>query len=84
MVTVGGAMFMTLIKGPVLDLPWTNHNYHQESTSNSSMQSPIKGALMITIGCFSWAGFMVLQVRFLIVKKPLVIIIACYNFSYVN
>ncbi|KAL9421953.1 hypothetical protein AB3S75_034261 [Citrus x aurantiifolia] len=60
-VTVGGAMFMTLIKGPVLDLPWTNHNYHQESTSNSSVQSPIKGALMITIGCFSWAGFMVLQ-----------------------
>lgn len=75
---------MTLIKGPVLDLPWTNHNYHQESTSNSSVQSPIKGALMITIGCFSWAGFMVLQVRFLIVKKPLVIIIACYNFSCVN
>ncbi|KAH9703166.1 WAT1-related protein [Citrus sinensis] len=62
-VTVGGAMFMTLIKGPVLDLPWTNHNYHQESTSNSSVQSPIKGALMITIGCFSWAGFMAITLK---------------------
>ncbi|KAJ4719831.1 WAT1-related protein [Melia azedarach] len=61
-VTVGGAMLMTLVKGPMLDLPWTRAYYNQDSTANSSIvQSPIKGALMITIGCFCWAGFMILQ-----------------------
>lgn len=62
-VTVGGAMLMTLVKGPMLDLPWTRAYNNQDSTANSSIvQSPIKGALMITIGCFCWAGFMILQV----------------------
>ena len=35
-VTVGGAMLMTLVKGPMLDLPWTRTRYNQESTANSS------------------------------------------------
>lgn len=59
--TVGGAMMMTLMKGPLLELFWTKPASHQQQSSVNLSHS-IKGALMITIGCFSWACFMVLQV----------------------
>lgn len=62
-VTVGGAMLMTLVKGPVLNLPWTNGNAHQESTSAANKQALVKGALMILVGCVCWSGFIILQVR---------------------
>lgn len=65
-VTVGGAMLMTLIKGPALNLPWTNGNSHQESTSAASEQDPVKGALMIIAGCVCWSAFIILQVRLII------------------
>lgn len=61
-VTVGGAMLMTLVKGTVLELPWTKGHDQQHSTSALTKQNPIKGALMITIGCVCWAGFVNLQV----------------------
>ncbi|KAL1545911.1 WAT1-related protein-like protein [Salvia divinorum] len=61
--TIAGAMIMTLVTGPNLDLPWTRsgptHDHHQQP--QISLQHTIKGALMITIGCFSWAAFMILQ-----------------------
>ncbi|XP_034205354.1 WAT1-related protein At2g39510-like isoform X2 [Prunus dulcis] len=60
-VTVGGAMLMTLINGPMLNLPWTRRNIHQESKSAIDHQDPIKGAVMIGAGCFCWAGFVNLQ-----------------------
>ncbi|XP_008233582.1 PREDICTED: WAT1-related protein At2g39510-like isoform X2 [Prunus mume] len=60
-VTVGGAMLMTLINGPMLNLPWTRRNIHQESTSATDHQDPIKGTLLIGAGCFCWAGFVNLQ-----------------------
>ena len=63
MVTVGGAMLMTLVNGPALHLPWTEgRQYHQSSTNQQ--QHTIRGALMITAGCVSWACFMNLQVSF--------------------
>lgn len=61
--TVAGAMIMTLIKGPVLELFWTTARANdQQQSGGTSVSHSIKGALMITIGCFSWACFMVLQV----------------------
>ncbi|KAG2723692.1 hypothetical protein I3760_02G181300 [Carya illinoinensis] len=61
-VTVGGAMFMTLFKGTMLNLPWTNlGNAHETSTSSVNKQDPIKGALMIISGCVCWSGFIILQ-----------------------
>ncbi|XVF83612.1 hypothetical protein PTKIN_Ptkin16aG0503500 [Pterospermum kingtungense] len=61
-VTVGGAMLMTLINGPMLQLPWTKSNsQHVVSSAAAAEQDPIKGALMIIIGCFCWAGFITLQ-----------------------
>ena len=64
-VTVGGAMLMTLVKGPMLNLPWINENgqSHHESTSAANKQDVIKGALMMLAGFFCWSGFVILQVR---------------------
>ncbi|KAM7489842.1 hypothetical protein LguiB_027326 [Lonicera macranthoides] len=61
-VTVGGAMIMTLIKGHTIGLPWTKtHTINSESSSTSVHQDPTKGSIMITIGCFCWASFVILQ-----------------------
>ncbi|KZV26065.1 hypothetical protein F511_13943 [Dorcoceras hygrometricum] len=61
--TVAGAMIMTLVEGPNIGLPWTKQvsgHAHQQSQKNH--QHSIKGAIMITTGCFSWACFMIFQV----------------------
>lgn len=60
--TVGGAMIMTLIRGPDLGLPWTRGGISpQHQQPEVSLQHSIKGAVLITVGCFSWACFMILQ-----------------------
>ncbi|KAI6675024.1 hypothetical protein NL676_002930 [Syzygium grande] len=66
--TVAGAMIITLIKGPVLKLFWTKgggtttDNIQNGSANGGiSLRNSIKGSLMITIACFSWACFMILQ-----------------------
>ncbi|KAI4341818.1 hypothetical protein MLD38_026496 [Melastoma candidum] len=62
MATVAGAMIMTLIKGPIIELFWQKgRTGHEIRMNGTSLHSSIKGALMITIGCFCWACFMVLQ-----------------------
>ena len=69
--TVGGAMIMTLIKGPILELFWVKQRAdHAQQRSDISLQHTIKGSIMITIGCFSWACFMILQVPFSPHKIP--------------
>ncbi|KAJ1387255.1 EamA domain [Sesbania bispinosa] len=60
--TVAGAMVMTLIKGPVLDLFGTHRsNIHNQYNGGANVQHAIKGSVMITIGCFSCACFTILQ-----------------------
>ncbi|XP_019151403.1 PREDICTED: WAT1-related protein At2g39510-like [Ipomoea nil] len=61
LVTVGGAMIMTLVKGPKILLPWTQERGHIQSTTAATHQHPIKGAIMITAGCCFWACFFILQ-----------------------
>lgn len=62
--TVAGALMMTLVKGPYLNLPWTRGgNDHIEPKGGVQTQHPIKGAIMITVGCLSWSVFMILQVK---------------------
>ncbi|KAL9318279.1 hypothetical protein ACSQ67_014796 [Phaseolus vulgaris] len=57
--TVSGAMIMTLIKGPVL---FGSHVSNAHSQNNgTSTQHSMTGFVMITIGCFCWASFMILQ-----------------------
>ncbi|XP_027101353.1 WAT1-related protein At2g39510 [Coffea arabica] len=60
-VTVGGAMIMTLVKGPTIGLPWTKADTGVHSSTVANPQDPIKGALMLAAGCFCWANFYNLQ-----------------------
>ena len=65
-VTIGGAMIMTFIRGPMLNLPWTKPNHPSSSSSSSSSinhHNQIKGSLMITIGCICQSAFIILQVN---------------------
>ncbi|CAJ1968362.1 unnamed protein product [Sphenostylis stenocarpa] len=57
--TVAGAMIMTLIKGPILFGSHVNNDHSQHD--GTSTQHTITGFVMITIGCFSWASFVILQ-----------------------
>ncbi|KAM0053316.1 putative EamA domain-containing protein [Helianthus debilis subsp. tardiflorus] len=60
--TVAGAMLMTLVKGPLLELFWTRGRNNINVIHNGvDLHHSLKGAIMITVGCFSWSGFMVLQ-----------------------
>lgn len=60
--TVGGAMIMTLVNGPILPLPWTKVTNEHQSTVSATKDDPLKGALMILAGCVCWACFVILQV----------------------
>ncbi|TYH00281.1 hypothetical protein ES288_A10G262300v1 [Gossypium darwinii] len=67
-VAVGGAMIMTLIKGPVLELPWTkgrNHYLGQHGASGAHKQDMVMGALLLLAGCCCWACFVISQARIL-------------------
>ncbi|EOY18239.1 Nodulin MtN21 /EamA-like transporter family protein, putative [Theobroma cacao] len=59
--TVGGAMIMTLVNGPILPLPWTKVKNEHQSTVSATKDDPLKGALMILAGCVCWACFVILQ-----------------------
>ncbi|KAK3028829.1 hypothetical protein RJ639_038656 [Escallonia herrerae] len=61
LVTVGGAMVMTLVKGPKIGLPWTKNSSHAQSTAAANQQDSIKGTLMMAAGLFCWASFVILQ-----------------------
>ncbi|KAJ4903912.1 WAT1-related protein [Raphanus sativus] len=61
-VTVGGAMLMTVMKGPLVPLLWANpDDSHQDSSNPGVTPDLTKGALLIAIGCICWAGFVNLQ-----------------------
>ncbi|GFP99184.1 wat1-related protein at2g39510 [Phtheirospermum japonicum] len=61
-VTVGGAMIMTLVNGSVIGLPWTKTKPGSQSADDEKAhQNPVKGALMITSACFCWSIFYILQ-----------------------
>ncbi|CAI9784573.1 unnamed protein product [Fraxinus pennsylvanica] len=70
LVTFGGAMVMTVIKGPVIDLSWTKDT----TSAHINPQNPILGAFMILTACFCWAYFHILQADMLESLKP-------YNFE---
>ncbi|EEF28049.1 conserved hypothetical protein [Ricinus communis] len=51
-----------MVKGAPVNLFGTKGNsHHEQGTSAINLHDSIKGALMITVGCFSWACFMILQ-----------------------
>lgn len=61
LVTFGGALLMTLYKGPVLNLPWSKDT-SPHGTSSHNHTNWVAGTLLILLGCVAWSCFYVLQV----------------------
>lgn len=61
-VSISGAMVMTLYKGPIIGKgsPRLGNNYG--SIANSSDKDMVKGSIFLIIACCCWSGFMILQV----------------------
>ncbi|KAL9336105.1 hypothetical protein Peur_070593 [Populus x canadensis] len=61
-VTVAGAMLMTLYKGNVINLIWSEHVHtHSSSVPETSNKDWIKGSILLIIATFAWASFFILQ-----------------------
>lgn len=76
--TVSGAMVMTLMKGPILFETFGDHSQSYHS-SGTSAHHTILGSVLITIGCFSWACFVILQVSYFL---PLFDTIKVYGYIH--
>lgn len=65
-VTVAGAMLMTLYKGHVVNFLWSGH-VHAHSSGDGLGGAPdkdwLKGSIFLIIATLAWASFFILQVR---------------------
>lgn len=65
-VTVGGAMLMTLYKGHVVKLIWSEHVHTHNSSVPSASHEPsdkdwFKGSILLILATLAWASFFILQ-----------------------
>ncbi|XP_061341939.1 WAT1-related protein At4g08290-like [Gastrolobium bilobum] len=63
LVSFGGALLMTLYKGPQMHLFHHSNTTHQQdgSLSPQSHTNWVKGTLFICLGCVAWSSFYILQ-----------------------
>ena len=63
-VTFGGALIMTVYKGPIVNLIWSPKEslFDTGSATASAEQHWLSGTVFILIGCIAWSLFFVLQV----------------------
>ncbi|CAA7026883.1 unnamed protein product [Microthlaspi erraticum] len=70
-VTVAGAMLMTIYKGPIVELFWTKYMHFQHANdttpSNNSNDSKdfLKGSILLIFATLAWASLFVLQAKIL-------------------
>lgn len=60
--TLCGALTMTLYKGPIVNLIPTATNVHHTSSNDSMNQHWVMGTVLILVGCCAWSSFYILQV----------------------
>ncbi|OIT38200.1 PREDICTED: WAT1-related protein At5g07050-like [Nicotiana attenuata] len=64
-VTVAGAMLMTLYKGHVINLVWSNNIHTNTSNVPESNEATdkdwLKGSILLILATFAWASFFILQ-----------------------
>ncbi|WVZ00428.1 hypothetical protein V8G54_026497 [Vigna mungo] len=72
LVTVGGAMVMTLYKGPLVEMVWTKHALNQNQTNNATTTNNgttpsdkdwLIGSIFLIIATLAWASLFVLQAK---------------------
>ncbi|KAL6525601.1 hypothetical protein OROHE_015908 [Orobanche hederae] len=62
--TVGGAMLMTLYKGDVINMVWSKYTHTVRSYNNlvpDTTQDWFKGSILLIIATLAWASFFILQ-----------------------
>ncbi|KAF8115600.1 hypothetical protein N665_0025s0068 [Sinapis alba] len=67
-VTVAGAMLMTIYKGPIVELFWTKHMHQQhatDTTPSSDSKDFLKGSILLIFATLAWASLFVLQAKIL-------------------
>ncbi|KAJ3676533.1 hypothetical protein LUZ60_003945 [Juncus effusus] len=64
-ITVAGAMLMTLYKGPIVDFFWTKHMHVQQASAPASPSTAdkdwFKGSIFLIIATLAWASLFILQ-----------------------
>lgn len=62
-VTVAGAMLMTIYKGPVINFFWSEHMHQPRSyaPTDATDKDWLKGSILLIIATFAWASFFILQ-----------------------
>ncbi|KAE8713847.1 WAT1-related protein [Hibiscus syriacus] len=67
MVTVAGAMLMTLYKGPIVELFWSRNIHPKQSfadnTTGNTDKDWIKGSILLILATLAWASLFVLQAK---------------------
>ncbi|XWS65443.1 hypothetical protein CRYUN_Cryun05aG0112900 [Craigia yunnanensis] len=67
MVTVAGAMLMTLYKGSIVELFWTKNIHPRQSyvtdTTGTTDKDWVKGSILLIIATLAWASLFVLQTK---------------------
>lgn len=63
-ITVSGAMVMTLYKGAILTKGSSHQDTSSSSTTESSGQNWVLGTIMLIASCGGWASFFIVQVRY--------------------
>lgn len=61
LVTFGGAILMTVYKGPIINL-WSGQHSSAAASGGDSHKHWIAGTFFILIGCCAWSAFYILQV----------------------
>lgn len=90
LVTVGGAMLMTLYKGPIVEMVWSKHA--RSSTSNSTATHDkdwVKGSILVILATLAWSALFIIQVKLLSRQEPntpffLPLLNTCYSWRLLN
>jgi len=67
LVTVAGAMLMTLYRGPTVETVWFKHAHYK---ANESLDKDwLLGCFFLIISTFAWASLFILQVSITTLKR---------------
>lgn len=65
-VTVSGAMVMTLYKGPIVDILWYSkggsHHHHGPTADSADHEHWVRGTIMLISCLLGWSAFFIVQV----------------------
>ncbi|XP_074306792.1 WAT1-related protein At5g07050-like [Silene latifolia] len=65
LITVGGAMLMTLYKGHIINMVWSSHAHSAAHPSSAALAAAdkdwAKGSILLILATLAWAAFFILQ-----------------------